>query len=135
MKGMNRIKRGRGFRGLLDYLEENRDGPAPGRLTGGTMSGHTPRELAAEFKASRQLRPDIEKPVWHNSLRMPAGEDVSDEMWDRIARDYLQRMGFDLTKTQVCCWKHDDEAALHIVASRIQLGVGRHLVWPHGQGE
>lgn len=121
MKGMNRIKRGRGFRGLLDYLAENRDGPAPGRLIGGTMSGTTPRELAAEFKASRQLRPDIEKPVWHNSLRMPAGEDVSDEKWDQIARDYMTSMGWDLSKTQVCWQKHDDEAALHIVASRIYL--------------
>jgi MobA/VirD2-like, nuclease domain/Large polyvalent protein-associated domain 7 len=131
MKGMNRIKRGRGFRGLLDYLEGNKDGPALGRLIGGTMGGATPRELAAEFKASRQLRPDIEKPVWHNSLRMPAGEDISDEKWDQIARDYLTRMGFNLDKTQVCWWKHDDEAALHIVASRVQLNGGVYL----GQNE
>ena len=121
MKGMNKIKRGRGFRGLLDYQFENRNGPAPGRLIGGTMSGTAPRELAAEFKASRQLRPDIEKPVWHNSLRMPAGEDVSDEKWDQIARRYMTLMGFDLSKAQVCWVKHDDEDALHFAASRIHL--------------
>lgn len=121
MKGMNKIKRGTSFRGLLKYLFKNRDGPAPGRLIGGTMSGTTPRELAAEFKASRQLRPDIEKPVWHNSLRMPKGEDVSDEKWDQIARRYMTLMGFDLNKAQACWVKHDDEDALHVAASRIHL--------------
>lgn len=121
MKGMDKIKRGAGFRGLLDYLEENKDGPAPGRLIGGTMVGITPRELAREFSVSRQRRPDIKKPVWHNSLRMPIGEDVDDERWAEIANDYMKRMGFDLEQTQFCYWKHDDEAALHIVASRIQL--------------
>lgn len=118
---MNKIKRGRGFRKLLEYLETNRDGPAPGRLIGGTMSGRSPRELAAEFKASRQLRPDIEKPVWHNALRMPIGEDISDERWGEIACRYMALMGYSVDKTQVCWWKHDDEAALHIVASRVQL--------------
>lgn len=121
MKGMNKIKRGAGFRGLLDYLEENKDGPAPGRLIGGSMAGTTPQELAREFAVSRRLRPDIKKPVWHNSLRLPAGEDASDKAWNKMAEDYLTRMGFDIQKTQYCFWKHDDEAALHIVASRIML--------------
>lgn len=121
MKGMDRIKRGTGFRGLLDYLKANEDGPAPGRLIGGSMAGTTPRELAKEFAVSRRLRPDIAKPVWHNSLRLPTGEDASDEDWNKIAEDYLTRIGFDIQKTQYCVWKHDDEAALHIVASRIML--------------
>lgn len=121
MKGMDRIKRGTGFRGLLDYLKANEDGPAPGRLIGGSMAGTTPRELAKEFAVSRRLRPDIAKPVWHNSLRLPTFEDASDEDWNKIAEDYLTRIGFDIQKTQYCFWKHDDEAALHIVASRIML--------------
>lgn len=121
MKGMNKIKRGRGFRGLLEYLFTNKDGPAPGRLIGGTMASSNARDLAVEFKASRQLRPDIEKPVWHNSLRMPAGEDVADAKWEQIARDYLQEMGFDLDKTQYCLVKHDDEGAVHVCASRVAL--------------
>jgi len=121
MKGMDRIKRGSGFRALLDYLLKNKDGPAPGRMIGGTMSGTTPRELAREFAVSRQLRPDIKKPVWHNSLRLTVGEDVSDDKWMAIAKDYMRQMGFDVEQTQFCCWKHEDEAALHIAASRIGL--------------
>lgn len=121
MKGMQKIRRGHHPSRLLKYLLANRDGPAPGRLVGGTMAGTTPDELAAEFEASMRLRPDIKKPIWHSSLRMPAGEDASDQKWDEYARDYLTRMGFDLNKTQVCWWKHDDEAALHIVASRVFL--------------
>ncbi len=121
MKGMQKIKRGTGFRGLLEYLFANKDGPAPGRLIGGTMASSNPRDLAAEFKASRRLRPDVAKPVWHNALRMPAGEDVSDEIWGQIATRYLKLMGYDISKTQTCLVKHDDEAAIHIAASRIQL--------------
>jgi hypothetical protein len=121
MKGMDRIKRGSGFRALLDYLLENKNGPAPGRMIGGTMSGTTPRQLAHEFAVSRQLRPDIKKPVWHNSLRLPVGDDVSDDKWMEIAKDYMKQIGFDIEQTQFCCWKHDDEAALHIAASRIGL--------------
>jgi hypothetical protein len=121
MKGMDKIKRGSGFRALLEYLIANADGPAPGRLICGTMAGTTPRELAREFSVSRQLRPHIKKPVWHNSLRLPIGEDVEDEKWTEIANRYMELMGFDTEKTQFCGIKHDDEAALHIEASRIML--------------
>lgn len=50
-------KKGKGFRGLLDYLESS-----PGsRLIGGNMSGRNARELAREFKLSRQLNPEVER--------------------------------------------------------------------------
>jgi hypothetical protein len=68
MKGMQKIQRGSGFRGCADYLFDH-DG---GRVIGGNMDGLTARALATEFGIARRLRPDIEKPVWHNSLRLPA---------------------------------------------------------------
>jgi len=57
MKGMQKIKRGTGFRGVLNYaLDNNR-----GEIIGGNMAGTTPRELAQEFGQSRSRREDIEK--------------------------------------------------------------------------
>jgi hypothetical protein len=47
------IVKGRGFRGALDYAL-GKDGA---ERIGGTMAGRTPRELAAEFRALRELRP------------------------------------------------------------------------------
>lgn len=126
MKSMRRISRGSGFGGVMKYVFE-RDkneralGAEPGRLIGGNMSGFDPASLTKEFNAVRNLRPDIAKPVWHNALRMPAGEDISDEKWQEIGAEYLQKMGFDLQNTQWAMVKHDDEGAVHIVANRIGL--------------
>ena len=81
---MQKIKRGTGFRGALEYaLEDGR-----GQVIGGNMVGATPRELAHEFGRSRKLRADIEKPVWHNALRLPVGERIGVERWNAVADDY-----------------------------------------------
>ena len=118
MKGMQKIKRGKGFRGLLEYsLENNR-----GEIIGGNMTGRNPRELAHEFGQSRSIREDIEKPVWHNSLRLPEGEKIDRDKWVNIADDYMRKMGFnDLHQRAYIL--HDDEAGqhIHIIASRIDL--------------
>jgi hypothetical protein len=119
MKGMQKIIRGSGFKGVLSYALEGKDHEeGHGRLLGGSMAGTTVRELAAEFRAIARMRPDIEKPVWHNSLRMPAGEDISDERWNAIAKSYLKRMQFDLKHTQYAVFKHDD-AHVHLVVNRV----------------
>jgi hypothetical protein len=118
MKGMQKIKRGTGFRGVLEYtLENNR-----GEIIGGNMSGITPRELAQEFGQSRSIREDIEKPVWHNSLRLPKGERLDPEQWATIADDYMNKMGFGELHQRAYVL-HDDEAGqhIHIIASRIDL--------------
>jgi hypothetical protein len=118
MKGMQKIKRGTGFRGACEYaLEEGR-----GQIIGGNMTGVTPRELAAEFGQSRKIREDIEKPVWHNSLRLPEGERIPVEKWEKIADDYMQKMGFNDLHQRVYIL-HDDEKGqhIHVIASRIDL--------------
>lgn len=118
MKGMQKIKRGTGFRGVLNYALDNERG----EIIGGNMSGITARELAHEFGQSRALREDIEKPVWHNSLRLPAGEKLDPEKWVSFADDYMKKMGFNELHQRTYVL-HDDEAGqhIHIVASRIDL--------------
>ena len=107
MKGMQKISRGSGFKCVLSYaFEGEKKEKGHGRLLGGNMASTGISSLAAEFRAIAARRPDIEKPVWHNSLRMPAGEDISDERWNAIAKSYLRRMGFDLKKTQFAFFKH-----------------------------
>lgn len=120
MKGMQAIKRGNGFNGLLKYALSHEKANEDGRVIGGTMNGNDVKTLSAEFKESRVLRPDVAKPVWHNSLRLPAGDPCNDMKWGEIAQDYMTRMGFNVKKTQYVVVKHDDENAIHIIASRIQ---------------
>ena len=120
MKGMTKILRGYTFKSVLLYCEgrgEKDDAPE-GRLIGGNMTGRTVRELLDEFLAARRLRPDIEKTTWHNSLRLPPGDHLDDEKWRVVVGDYMQRMGFSPAHPY-CIWSHDDEGAVHIIASRI----------------
>src|SRR5690606_995936 len=123
MKGMQKISRGAGFRGALDYAQD-RDSPEAERgvLIGGNMSGQDAKTLASEFGLSRALRPDIEKPVWHNALRLPAGERITPDKFVQVADDYMTRMGFS-DQHQRCYWLHDDAEGqhIHIVASRVGL--------------
>lgn len=122
MKGMRKIARGTGFRGVVDYAFERTSDKDAGRLVGGNMSGADPRSLAAEFGNVRALRPNIEKPVWHNSLRLPAGDKINDEVWRQIADSYMQKMGFSDLHPRVYVMHDDKEGQhIHIVASRIAL--------------
>lgn len=118
MKGMRKIKRGAGFRGAAEYLSE--EGKA--QIIGGNMSGQNPRDLAREFGVARALRPDIGKPVWHNSLRVPKGEIASEYQWQKLADEYMQRMGFtDLHQRAYWLEDHPDGQHVHILANRIAL--------------
>lgn len=86
------------------------------------MVGSTVDELVAELTATQRLRKDVEKPVWHNSLRLPRGDSLTNEQWTAFADDYMERMGF--SKTHLRCYVlHDDAAGqhIHIIATRIDL--------------
>lgn len=121
MKGMQKIKRGNGFRGVLEYAFK-RDGIETGILIGGNMSGRNPREIAAEFKLVRAIREDAINPVWHNSLRLPKNELITHEKWVEIADEYMRRMGFTDYHPRIYVL-HDDEDGqhIHIIASRISI--------------
>jgi len=123
MKGMNKIKRGKKFRGVISYALA----PAPHHMTapmviGGNLVGITVDELTAEFVKTQKLREDVTKPVWHNSLRLPVGESLTNQQWRNIADDYMRRMGFCDTHLR-CYVLHNDEAGqhIHIIASRINV--------------
>lgn len=90
------------------------------------MTGDCSQELIDEFNFTKELRSDVAKPVWHNSLRLPQGESLTNEQWKRIADDYMKRMGFGDTHLR-CYVLQDDQAGqhIHIIASRIDLNGGK----------
>jgi len=111
---------GRGFRGVLNYVfdESAERGHDAARVLDTNMAGHTPRELAAEFGAWRHLNPDLTRAVYHCSLRLPAGEHLSDDGWAGFSQDYLREMGFaDVPYVAV---QHAPDH-VHLIASRIRF--------------
>jgi len=120
---MRKVSRGTGFRGVLDYaFDRDASAESPGKLVGGNMSGMCPRALASEFGVVRRLRSDIEKPVWHQALRLPAGERIAPETWEVICDRYMTLMGFTDAHQRVYVEHPDkDGQHAHIIASRIGI--------------
>lgn len=125
MKGMRKISRGSDFGGVMAYLfDGDLDNPRElqGEIVGGNMSGRTPQELTAEFELSKAIRPDVEKPVWHNALRLPPGEKIDKETWNKIGDRYMEKMGFSELHQRIYMLHDDpDGQHIHIPASRIGL--------------
>ncbi|MGC6206533.1 relaxase/mobilization nuclease domain-containing protein [Citrobacter werkmanii] len=126
MKGMRKIKRGKSFAGVVQYaLKPGSRHKSDPIVIGGNMLGDSALELIAEFDSTKHLRQDVAKSVWHNSLRLPNGESLTNEQWSSIADDYMKRMGFSDTHLR-CYVLHDDEGQhIHIIASRIDIASGK----------
>ncbi|QRN37015.1 relaxase/mobilization nuclease domain-containing protein [Pectobacterium carotovorum] len=127
MKGMQKIRRGKGFAGVVLYaLRPGSHHQCTPYVIGGNMLGNEAGDLIAEFNTTKTLRPDVVKPVWHNSLRLPKSEALTDAQWSEIADDYMSRMGFSETHLR-CYILHDDAAGqhIHIIASRVSLAAGK----------
>ncbi|AYY07533.1 relaxase [Enterobacter roggenkampii] len=126
MKGMQKIKRGKSFAGVVRYaLQPGAHHKSDPVVIGGNMLSSSVLELISEFNGTKQLRLDVQKPVWHNSLRLPTNESLSNDQWVTIADDYMKRMGFSDTHLR-CYVLHNDEGQhIHIIASRIDIAGGK----------
>lgn len=123
MKGMDKISRGSGFAGAVKYAQFGDKGKPrehEGIVIGGNMSSLDPRLIVQELNATKKIRPDVKRPVWHNSLRLPKGETMSREKWASIGDRYMHKMGFSDSNPRVY-FLHDDKDGqhIHIIASRV----------------
>lgn len=125
--------KGRGFRKLLDYLESREDA----KLIGGNMSGRNARELAREFKLSRQLNSDADRVVYHVSLSAAKDDKLDDEKWCEIGDRYMKEMGFDANQFVIFRHHNTDDDHIHIAASRIRMDTGLvvHDSWDYVRSE
>ena len=121
-----KITRGGGFRGAARYVLDERRGLDPdhqAEIIGGNMAGRTSDELAREFEAVRQQRPDIGKAVEHVSLSFARDERrLSNEEMARLADEYVTRRGYDPDRCQYVVVRHHDKGHqhCHILLNRIR---------------
>ncbi|QGS29450.1 relaxase/mobilization nuclease domain-containing protein [Cupriavidus metallidurans] len=120
-----KVSRGNGFRGVLEYVFGPGEHDQPGRaeIVGGNLSSTTPRELAAEFAASRRQRLEVKNPVWHCSLALPKGERLDSNAWHKVCERHLQNMGFAVDNHMWVAVRHSDTDYdhVHLIVSRIGL--------------
>lgn len=117
-----KVTRGAGFLGALRYVYGVGDPAKQAERIGGPMAGETVAELSAEFRAARKVRPDIERPVWHCSLALPAGERLESDRWREVAERFMQRMEFsEATPWTATRHRDTDHDHIHIVASRVGM--------------
>lgn len=109
--------KGRGFRGTLSYVL----GKEGAEVVGGNMLGEGTDALAREFAASRALKPNVTRAVYHVSLAAAPGERLSDSKWNQVAGEYLSQMGFGESQFVAVRHTDTDHDHIHIVASRIGM--------------
>ncbi|MFV9063684.1 relaxase/mobilization nuclease domain-containing protein, partial [Enterobacter roggenkampii] len=119
MKG-SVAKTGKSFKNRVDYiLKDDHD------FICSNMSSdyNNVSDLTDEFKIVSSFRQDIKKPVFHAFLSLPKNEHLTDEQWQKIAKDYLKEMNIDIDKHQYICVRHNDtdKEHIHIVANRVGL--------------
>ena len=122
MKG--KIIRGANPRGLFHYLigTDKTKKNMQGRVIGGNMAPRGVRPDANKLtnlfiKARRSRKKSAKFPVVHIPLRMPKGEDVSDDKWLEIAKALMVEMKLTPDRPWTLV-KHPDEH-VHLVTSAI----------------
>ncbi|MDJ0719023.1 MAG: relaxase/mobilization nuclease domain-containing protein [Prochloraceae cyanobacterium] len=102
---------------LLKYLLEKEKA----KLLCSNMFGNDYQTLAAEFKLSQSLRPDIKQSVYHVSLSLDPKEKLNARAWKEVAQKYLEKMGFKNSQFVAVLHRDRDHDHLHIVTSKIDL--------------
>lgn len=74
-----------------------------------------------EFNLGKELKPNIEKHVYHVSLSLPPGESLTPEQWQLLGLDYMQSMGFDRAQYSTAIHHDTNNQHLHIVGNRVAL--------------
>lgn len=133
-----KISRGSSIRGLANYLhgpgranEHVYAGTPGGQVIGGNLGvegARTGEVWAADMQTVMQARAEVERPVWHMSLRLPEGDPVlSDQQWAQIGQEMGEKMGW--AEHPWVMVRHGEDH-VHIAVSRVgfdgQLWHGRH---------
>lgn len=129
---MDRVSRGSGFGGAVRYVFANFN--ASFLCSSNVLAARDERRAISKMgMLAHRLRPDIKKPVWHQALRLPRGEEISHDRFREIAHDYMVRMGWNTNMNQYVAIVSDDPKGqhIHIVANRV--GIDGSVF--HGQNE
>ncbi|MEM7770416.1 MAG: relaxase/mobilization nuclease domain-containing protein [Cyanobacteria bacterium P01_A01_bin.37] len=92
-------------------------------LIGTNMGDRTIKGLSSCLCLGRRLNRNIKQPFVHISLSLPPGKDLEDDTFNALAQDYLEGMGYSLSRNLYLVGRHTDRghSHIHIVVSRIDM--------------
>lgn len=115
-----KITVGAGIRGALEYDFSSKDGEPRAEYIGGTLLG-TPRQMAAQAAALRQLRPDCKKPILRVSLSLPPGDGLlSVGQWLSVIDSFRREMNIP-DDAAWCAVRHTDRNHDHIHFTMLRI--------------
>jgi hypothetical protein len=133
-----KVRKGQDFGKLFSYLYresivEQHSNP---HVVGGNVIGDDPQTLAEDFRAFAAASRRTQTPVFHVSLRLPAGEQLADDQWKQAALTFLKQMkfigedsdGFNSTDVPWVAIRHADDH-IHVVACRVRFDASTVNVW------
>lgn len=125
LRMIGKISKSGSFKKLVEYLDKD-----DAVVLGTNMYGQGSRELTAEFMAVNDLNPGIKQPVLHASLSLSPGESLSDEQFREACENWMEKMGFDLSKNQYLIVRHKDteHEHAHLAINRIDMVSGKVVV-------
>jgi len=113
-----KIKTGKQFKGLCNYLLSKEKNPQV--LSSEGVRHFHPNVMTVDFIHQTKYNDKVMRSVGHDSLSFNKGDrELSNEEMNRIAHDYMERMGY--RDTQYVLIRHHDRAHqhCHIVYNRV----------------
>ena len=100
------------------------------------MIGETPKERWEEMKEVANLNQRMEKPFLENiiSPEKSKGDNLSTEEWQKLSKDYADKMNFGDNQWYAVLHKNTDEKHLHIFANRVDFS-GKNTIKDNFIGE
>lgn len=116
-----KIVKGASFIGMIKYMMKKREGEARVLYAEGVRADTTPQEMASDFGLQASMRPNVKKPVCHTVLSFSADDTkrLTDEAMTKIAKEYLQQMGYGDTQYLIVRHLDREHPHLHICINRI----------------
>lgn len=110
---------GSAFYSLLHYIIKKEGAKI---LFKNKLFGHDISSLNKQFTAIALEKPNIKKPVWSSIISVAKTDNVSDELFVKIAQDYLMEAGFSEDHQYIIVRHTNTENPhIHLLASRISM--------------
>ena len=115
-----KIIQGTDFNGVINYMLNKPDDKAKVLAATGVRSTSA-NDTAHDFNLQASMRPNVQKVVCHTILSFSANdaERLTDAMMEKIANEYLEKMGYADTQSLIVRHSDRQHPHLHICINRI----------------